>query len=125
MLEGIAFLVVVYGLTILIPAIGQFRKMREINKNCKSVVGRVIKTDSTQNMMAGPLAGTAYRTTIQYQPFEDREPYEIFLRDHNLLMRKTYSQGDTVEVIYDADAPYRSYPKPDWQNTQKGIYSRP
>jgi hypothetical protein len=123
MLYGLAFLVVVYGLTIFLPAIGNFRRMREINRNSKSVLGVVAETSSTRNILAGPFGGTAYRTMICYKPDEAREPYQIYIRDHNLLMTKTYSQGDTVEVIYDLDAHHLSYPKPEWQSTLRDFWN--
>ncbi|PKN94034.1 MAG: hypothetical protein CVU44_06420 [Chloroflexi bacterium HGW-Chloroflexi-6] len=123
MLDGLAFLIVIYGLTIFLTAIGNFRRMREINRNSKSVLGVVVETSSTRNILAGPFGGTAYRTMIHYKPDDAREPYQIYLRDHNLLMTKTYSMGDTVEVVYDRDAHYRSYPKPEWQSTLRDFWS--
>lgn len=76
---------------------------------------------NTRNVMAGPAGGTAYWTWIQYRPLDAQEPYEIYRRDHNLLMSKDYSQGETVEVVYDAGAPYKAYPKQEWTNTLKDL----
>jgi hypothetical protein len=73
--------------------------------------------------LAGPFGGTAYRTIIHYKPHAAQEPYQIYIRDHNLLMTKTYSRGDTVEVVYDSRAPYLSYPKLEWQSTIKDFWS--
>ena len=123
MLEGLALLVAIYGLTMLLPALSMLRKMREINKNGRSVPGTVINVSNTRNMLAGPAGGTAHRTRIQYRPPSAEEPYEIYQRDHNLLMSKDYSQGETVEVIYDASAPYKAYPKLEWTNTLKDFRS--
>lgn len=115
MLEGLAILVAIYGLTILLPAISNYQKMREINKNCQSVPGTVVRASSSVNMLAGPLGGTAYRTSIHYRPPTSQESFEIYMRDHNLLMTRKYSAGDTVEVIYNVDAPHLAYPKLEWR----------
>lgn len=43
MLEGLALLIAVYGLTQLVPAVRKLREMRTINKHGQSVPGTVPK----------------------------------------------------------------------------------
>lgn len=122
MLEGLGFLVALYGLVVLIPALAKLRHMLDIRRKARSVLGTVMKTSSTRNMLAGPLGGTAYRTIIRYQP-EKGGALEIWLRDHNLLMSKIFEQGQKVEVVYDAEAPHRAFTVTHWKAAIRDVWA--
>jgi hypothetical protein len=115
MLEGFALIVLILGLVILRQTFKKYRKMQEINKNCSSTIGTVVSSKTIRNMMGGPEFGTAYHVLIQYQPPNAKEPHELYLFEHNLVMSSKFIQGETVEVVYNAEAPYRAYPKPEWE----------
>jgi hypothetical protein len=115
MLEGLALIVLILGLIILRQTYKKYRKMREINKNCSSTIGTVVSSKTTRNMLGGPGFGTAYHVLIQYQPPGAKEPHELFIFEHNLVMSNKFIQGETVELVYDTEAPYRAYPKLEWK----------
>jgi hypothetical protein len=121
MLEGLALLIFIYTLTVSLPAFGKLRNMLDIRRNSKTAIGLLAQANSTRNLLASPLDGIAYRSVIRYQP-EKGPALELFFRDHNLLMSKRYSLGDSVEVIYDAAAPYRAYPIADWKAALRDMW---
>ena len=121
MIQGLALLIAILGLTILIVKRKRFRRMSSINKRALSVAGTVVSSNVARNMLGGPLFGTAYESLIHYLPPNAKEPYEIYRREHNLIMAKEYSVGDQIEVVYDAEAPYKAYPKPEWERVMADI----
>lgn len=96
--------------------------MRAINKNKVSVTGIVSSSNVARNILGGPTFGTTYESTLHYLPHDATEPFEIYRREHNLVMRKDTSLGERIEVIYDAQAPYRAYTKADWDDTLKDVW---
>ena len=122
MIDGLALLVAILGVAILLPTLKKIRRMLDINKNSQSVTGIVSSSHVARNMLGGPLFGTTYENIIHYLPSGASEPYEIYRRQHNLVMRKESSVGDRMEVIYDAQAPYRAYPKPEWEDAVRDIW---
>jgi hypothetical protein len=123
MLETLAAMVAFYGLILLLQALGKLRQMQEINKNGVSVPGTVMRANVSGSMMTGHLGGTGYATIIRYLPNGDREPLEIHISDHSLWMAKEYSEGEMMEIVYDAKAHHHAYPKMDWQKNIKDLWS--
>ena len=121
MIVGLALLIAILGFTILMPTQKKLRRMLEINKNRQSVSGTVVTSNVARNMLGGPLFGTAYESAIQYLPSGAKEPYEIYRRGHNLVMLKEYSVGETMEVVYDAEYPFKAYPKSEWKRAIEDI----
>ena len=92
MLEGFALLMAILGFIILRQTTKKYRKMRDINRNKASVIGTVVSNTVVRNLLGGPGFGTAYHTLIQYQPPGAREPYELYIFEHNLIMSYEYTK---------------------------------
>ena len=120
MIYGISLLLLVLGLVVAIPALKKLLYMQSIKKNSQITLGRVDSRNSAMNtggwlmgMVSASEMVNHERPLVTYQPPQEKE-MSIEVVPSNFLSGRKYQVGESVDVAYDMDEPWRAYLIREW-----------
>jgi len=121
MIYNLSLLLTILGLVVAIPALRRTRHMLTIKKNSGITIGNVVSTKSAMNT-AGWLFGMASaseivnhdRPLVTYQAPDGKE-MSVDVVPSNFLSGRKYVTGESVEVAYDLEEPWRAYLVREWR----------
>jgi hypothetical protein len=128
MIYNLSLLLTVLGLVVAIPALRKTRHMLTIKKNSGITTGNVASTKSAMNS-AGWLMGLVSasemvnhdRPLVTYRSPEGKE-MSIDVVPSNFLSRQKYRLGESVEVAYDLEEPWRAYLLREWAAALRDLW---
>jgi hypothetical protein len=121
MIYGFSLLFGLLSMVVLIPAIRQMLRMREINRNCAFTDGMVISSKSSMGWMWTAAFGNQDRPLIRYQSPKGAEMILEVVTGSVLPMRR-YEPGQSLTVVYDRDMPGRAYAQPEMGVMKREIF---
>lgn len=116
-----ATLFFILGLVTGIPAFLQLRRMETIKRSSASTSG-VVRTVGRSNIGWNFLGevGRSARPSVAFR-VGDKE-YEVEMTDNSGFMNRRYEAGNTVEVIYHKDEPWKAYLTSEWTFTRRDLW---
>jgi hypothetical protein len=121
MIYGLALLSGLLSLVVLIPAIRQMQRMREINRNCALAIGVVISSASAVSRLWWTASlGNQDRPLIRYQLPKGTE-LNLDVVTSSIFPVPRYEPGRSLTVVYDRDRPGRAYAQPEWGAVKRDI----
>jgi hypothetical protein len=121
MIYGISLLLGLLSLVLLIPAVRQILRMREINRNSAFTSGMVVSSKSAVGWMWTAAFGNQDRPLIRYQSPKGAEMILEVVASSILPVRR-YEPGQSLTVIYDKDMPGRAYAQPEMDVMKREIF---
>lgn len=104
-----------------IPAIPQFLRMQRIRQNSTSTTGLVHLDGSSIGGLMTSFLGKVNYPQIFFRTPNDKE-YIFEIVDSSNLKMYRYKSGESVEVIYDKNAPWLAYAKREWDNAKRDLW---
>lgn len=103
-----AALFFILGLVTGIPAVLQWRRMETIKRSSETTFG-VVRTVGRSNIGWNFLGevGRSARPLVAFR-VGDKE-YEVEMTDNSGFLNRRYDAGNTVEVVYEKEAPWKAY----------------
>ena len=104
-----------------IPAIPQLLRMRNIKQNGMSTTGLV-------HLDGGPTGGlmTSFLGKVNYPQIFFRTPddkeYVFEIVDSSNFKMYRYKSGESIDVVYDKNAPSFAYAKREWDNAVRDLW---
>jgi hypothetical protein len=127
MIYGIALLLFILGLSTGIPAIPPLLRMREIKKNSSTTTGIVqLNTGANPNegtttgMMSSILGKVNHPQFLYKTPDEKELTIEVI--DSSTFQTYRYKPGETVEIVYDTNAPWLAYVQKEWEHAFRDLW---
>jgi hypothetical protein len=120
MIYGLSLLLGLLSLVVLIPAIRQMLRMREIDRNSASTNGMVISSKSAMGWLWTASFGNQDRPLIRYQSPKGSEMVLEVVTGSVLPVRR-YEPGHSLTIVYDRDMPGRAYAQPEWGVVKREI----
>jgi hypothetical protein len=127
MIYGIALLLFILGLSTGIPSIPQLLRMREIKKNGSTTTGIVQlntsahpNTGTTTGMMSSILGKVNHPQFLYKTPDEKELTIEVI--DSSTFQTYRYKSGETVEIVYDKNAPWLAYVQKEWDHAYRDLW---
>ena len=116
-----AALFFILALTTAIPAFLQWRRMEMIKRSSATTSG-VVRTVGRSNIGWNFLGeiGRSARPLVAFR-VEDKE-YEVEMTDTSGFMNRRYDAGNTVEVVYRKDEPWKAYLTSEWTFTRRDLW---
>jgi hypothetical protein len=121
MIYGISLLLGLLSLVLLIPAVRQIGRMREINQNCASTLGAVVSSKSSMGWLWTASFGNQARPLIRYQSPKGAEMILEVVTSSIMPIRR-YEPGQSLTVIYDKDMPGRAYVQQEMDVMKREIF---
>ncbi len=122
MIYGFSFLLFILGLATGIPAIAPLLRMRGIKKDSATTNGLVQVNDNTSGGLLTSFLGKTRYPQILYEAPGGKE-LSIEVWDNSIYRLYRYKSGESVEVIYDKTAPWLAYPRKEWDNTLRDLWT--
>jgi hypothetical protein len=122
MIYAFSFLFLILGLATGIPALLQLRRMEAIKRTGESTSG-VVRTVGRSNIgwnFLGEL-GRSARPLVAFR-VQDKE-YEVEMTDNSGFMNRRYDAGNTVEVVYRREEPWKAYLTLEWAFTRRDLWT--
>jgi len=116
-----SFLFFLLGLTTGIPAFFQWRRMNTIRQSSETTFG-VVRTVGRSNIgwnFLGEL-GRSARPLVAFR-VQDKE-YEVEMTDNSGFMNRRYDAGNTVEVVYHKQEPWKAYLQSELTFTRRDLW---
>lgn len=113
MFYGFAVLFFVLSLTTGFPALLRLSKMEKIRKNSSSTFGAVRAADSDLGWLMTGAVGRVTHPLIEFQV--NGQKHIIQVNDNRGFLAPRYDAGDSLEVIYDKDTPWKAYIQQEWR----------
>ncbi len=121
MFYGFSVLLFILSLATGIPAIPQLLRMRRIKQNSATTSGLVhLHTASTGGLMTSFLGKVNYPQFLYRTPDEKEHTIEVV--DSSAFKFYRYKSGDSVEIVYDKNAPWLAYVKKEWDNALRDLW---
>ena len=116
-----AALFFILALTTAVPALLQLRRMEAIKRSSATTAG-VVRTVGRSNIGWNFLGevGRSARPSVAFR-VEDKE-YEVEMTDTSGFMNRRYDAGNTVEVVYRKDEPWKAYLTSEWNFTRRDLW---
>ena len=116
-----AALFFILALTTAIPAFLQWRRMETIKRSSATTSG-VVRTIGRSNIGWNFLGevGRSARPLVAFR-VGDKE-YEVEMTDTSGFMNRRYDAGNTVEVVYRKDEPWKAYLTSEWTFTRRDLW---
>lgn len=116
-----AALFFILALTTGIPAFLQWRRMETI-KHSSATTSGVVRTVGRSNIGWNFLGevGRSARPLVAFR-VEDKE-YEVEMTDTSGFMNRRYDAGNTVEVVYRKEEPWKAYLTSEWNFTRRDLW---
>lgn len=121
MIYAISALIFLLALSTGIPAFLQWRRMESIHRSSDATSG-VVRTVGRSNIgwnFLGEL-GRSARPLVAFH-VKDKE-YEVEMTDTSGFMNRRYEAGNTVEVVYHKDMPWKAYLNKEWSLTRRDLW---
>lgn len=112
MFYSFAVLCFVLGLVTALPALLRLSKMEKIRKNGISTFGAVSSAESDLGWRLTGALGRVTHPLIEFQVNEQKHVIQV--NDNRGFLAPRYDRGDTLEVVYDKDTPWKAYIKQEW-----------
>ena len=113
MFYGFSVLFFVLSLVTGFPALLRLSKMEKIRKNGSSTFGAVRAADSDLGWLMTGAMGRVTHPLIEFQV--NGQKHIIQVNDNRGFLAPRYDAGDSLEVIYDKDAPWKAYIQQEWR----------
>lgn len=113
MFYGFAVLFFVLSLATGFPALLRLSKMEKIRKNSSSTFGAVRAADSDLGWLMTGAVGRVTHPLIEFQV--NGQKHIIQVNDNRGFLAPRYDAGDSLEVIYDKDTPWKAYIQQEWR----------
>ena len=116
-----AALFFILGLVTGIPAFFQWRRMETIKRSSATTSG-VVRTVGRSNIGWNFLGevGRSARPLVAFR-VGDKE-YEVEMTDNSGFMNRRYEAGNTVEVVYQKDEPWKAFLTSEWTFTRRDLW---
>lgn len=116
-----AALFFILGLVTGIPAFFQWRRMEAIKRSSATTSG-VVRTVGRSNIGWNFLGevGRSARPLVAFR-VGDKE-YEVEMTDNSGFMNRRYEAGNTVEVVYQKDEPWKAFLTSEWTFTRRDLW---
>lgn len=116
-----AALFFILALTTGIPALLQLRRMETIKRSSATTSG-VVRTVGRSNIGWNFLGevGRSARPLVAFR-VQDKE-YEVEMTDNSGFMNRRYEAGNTVEVVYSQESPWKAYLTSEWNLTRRDLW---
>ncbi len=116
-----AALFFILALTTAVPALLQLRRMDAIKQTSATTSG-VVRTIGRSNIGWNFLGevGRSARPLVAFR-VEDKE-YEVEMTDTSGFMNRRYDAGNTVEVVYRKEEPWKAYLTSEWNFTRRDLW---
>jgi hypothetical protein len=113
MFYGFSVLFFVLSLVTGLPALFRLSKMEKIRKNSASTFGAVRAADSDLGWLMTGAVGRVTHPLIEFQV--NGQKHIIQVNDNRGFLAPRYDAGDSLEVIYDKDTPWKAYIQQEWR----------
>ncbi|HNA90519.1 MAG TPA: hypothetical protein PK989_14490, partial [Anaerolineales bacterium] len=113
MFYGFSVLFFVLSLVTGLPALLRLSKMEKIRKNSASTFGAVRAADSDLGWLMTGAMGRVTHPLIEFQV--NGQKHIIQVNDNRGFLAPRYDAGDSLEVIYDKDTPWKAYIQQEWR----------
>ena len=115
-----AALFFILALTTAVPAFLQWRRMETIKHSSATTSGvvRVIGRSNIGWNFLGEV-GRSARPLVAFR-VQDKE-YEVEMTDNSGFLNRRYDAGNTVEVVYQKDEPWKAYLTSEWAFTRRDL----
>lgn len=120
MFYSFSVLFFVLGLVTAFPAIFRLAKMEKIRKNGVSTFGAIRSAESDLGWRMTGALGRVTHPLIEFQVNEQKHIIQV--NDNRGFLAPRYDRGDTLEVIYDKDMPWKAYIKQEWLIARKDLW---
>lgn len=121
MIYSISFLIFLLALSTGIPAILQWKRMEAIRRSGDTTSG-VVRTVGRSNIgwnFLGEL-GRSARPLVAFN-VQGKE-FEVEMTDTSGFMNPRYEAGNTVQVVYSKEAPWKAYLTSEWNFTRRDLW---
>ncbi|MBN8657424.1 MAG: hypothetical protein J0M11_16960 [Anaerolineae bacterium] len=121
MIYAFATLFFILGLVTGIPAYFLWRRMETI-KRSSAITSGVVRTVGRSNIGWNFLGevGRSARPLVAFR-VQDKE-YEVEMTDNSGFMNRRYEAGNTVEVVYSQESPWKAYLTSEWNFTRRDMW---
>ena len=121
MIYAISALIFLLALSTGIPALLQWRRMETIRQSSDTTSG-VVRTVGRSNLGWNFLGevGRSARPLVAFR-VQDTE-HEVEMTDNSGFMNRRYDAGNTVEVVYHKDMPWKAYLISEWNYTRRDLW---
>lgn len=121
MIYAFSVLFFILGLTTAIPAYFQWKRMENIRQSGETTFGvvRMVGRSSGWNFLGE--VGRSARPLVAFR-VQDKE-HEVEMTDNSGFLNRRYETGDTVEVIYHKETPWKAYLKKEWLITHRDLWA--
>ena len=111
----------ILGLATGIPALLQWLRMETIKRSSATTSG-VVRTVGRSNIGWNFLGevGRSARPLVAFH-VGDKE-YEVEMTDNSGFMNRRYEAGNTVEVVYQKDEPWKAFLTSEWTFTRRDLW---
>ena len=113
MFYGFSVLFFVLSLVTGLPALVRLSTMEKIRKNSASTFGAVRAADSDLGWLMTGAVGRVTHPLIEFQV--NGQKHIIQVNDNRGFLAPRYDAGDSLEVIYDKDTPWKAYIQQEWR----------
>jgi hypothetical protein len=116
-----AALFFILALTTAIPAFMQWRRMEAIKQTSATTSG-VVRMVGRSNIGWNFLGevGRSARPLVAFR-VQDKE-YEVEMTDNSGFLNRRYNAGNTVEVVYHKEEPWKAYLTSEWTFTRRDLW---
>jgi hypothetical protein len=121
MIYAFSALLFLLGLATGIPAFLQWKRMETIRRTSETTFGviRSVGRSSGWNMLGE--MGRSARPLVAFR-VQDKE-HEVEMTDNSGFLNRRYDAGNTVEVVYDKEAPWKAYLTLEWTLTRRDLWT--
>lgn len=121
MIYSISFLIFLLALSTGIPAILQWRRMEAIRRSSGTTSG-VVRMVGRSNLGWNFLGeiGRSARPLVAFN-VQDKE-FEVEMTDTSGFMNRRYEAGNTVQVVYSQESPWKAYLTSEWNFTRRDMW---
>ncbi|HNA90518.1 MAG TPA: hypothetical protein PK989_14485 [Anaerolineales bacterium] len=121
MIYSISFLIFLLALSTGIPAILQWRRMEAIRQSSGTTSG-VVRMVGRSNLGWNFLGeiGRSARPLVAFN-VQDKE-FEVEMTDTSGFMNRRYEAGNTVQVVYSQESPWKAYLTSEWNFTRRDMW---
>lgn len=116
MIYGISLLFFLLGLSTGIPAILLVRRMENVRKHSSTTYGVVRSIGN----YPGFLFGRSVRPLVAFRVQDTEHLTEM--TDNSGFFNPRYQAGNTVEVVYHKEAPWKAYLTTEWNYTRRDLW---
>jgi hypothetical protein len=121
MFYAFSALLFVLSLVTGIPAIPQLLRMRRIKQDSAITTGMVTLDAGPIGWLMTSFLGSVSHPQIFYRTPNEKE-FTIEVIDASAFKFRRYKSGDSVEVVYDKNAPWLAYVKKEWDNVLRDLW---